>query len=410
MPVTKSQILEQVHQIQTIAQSMVEKWDERKTTGSSSEWSVSAVQLQQAAEELISLTASPRSVVRTLQLAHYDLVAYQVALEFDLFTAIPADGELSLTQVAEKAGIDEDRVARVLRLLALHGMFQETREDTFAHTPVSRFIAENESIRAALGIQMDEMYQAASSTADAIRKNPRTQDVNTSPFATRFGVSIYDFYTQYKSKADRFGRGMNGASSLDDESLISLRDCYNWAAFAGGKIVDVGGGMGHVSIFLANHFPNLSFVVQDILVPPGINGQDKKLADNVEFQQHDFFQPQPVTDARAYLLKHALHNHSDEDCVKVLAALVPALEAAGPKAALLINEGVLPDYGQAMSRDQHLTLRRGDMCMMVTLSAKERTRKQFQDLLRAADPRLKIHDVYGNAVTRLIEVYLAASE
>jgi hypothetical protein len=62
---------------------------------------------------------------------------------------------------------------------------------------------------------MDEMYQAASSTADAIRKNPRTQDVNTSPFATRFGVSIYDFYTKYKSKADRFGRGMMGASSCE---------------------------------------------------------------------------------------------------------------------------------------------------------------------------------------------------
>ncbi|GIK07514.1 hypothetical protein Aspvir_003180 [Aspergillus viridinutans] len=410
MSVTKSQILEQVRQIQTIAQSMVETWDDSKATDPSTEWSTSVVQLQQAAEELISLTASPRSVVRTLQLTHYDLVAYQVALEFDLFTAIPADGELSLAQVAEKAGIDEDRVARVLRLLALHGMFQETQEDTFAHTPLSRFIAENESVRAALGIQMDEMYQAASSTADAIRKNPRTQDVNTSPFATRFGVSIYDFYTKYKSKADRFGRGMMGASSLEDEGLISLRDCYNWAALAGGKIVDVGGGMGHVSIFLANHFPGLSFVVQDILVPPGIDTGDNKLADNVEFQQHDFFQSQPVTDARAYLLKHALHNHSDEDCVKVLAALVPALEAAGPKAALLINEGVLPDYGQAMSRDQHLTLRRGDMCMMVTLSAKERTRKQFQNLLRAADPRFKIHNVYGNAVTRLIEVYLSGSE
>jgi hypothetical protein len=153
MSVTKSQILEQVRQIQTIAQSMVETWDDSKTTDASAESSTAVLQLQQAAEELISLTASPRSVVRTLQLAHYDLVAYQVALEFDLFTAIPADGELSLAQVAEKAGIDEDRVARVLRLLALHGMFQETQEDTFAHTPLSRFISENESVRAALGIQ-----------------------------------------------------------------------------------------------------------------------------------------------------------------------------------------------------------------------------------------------------------------
>jgi ubiquinone/menaquinone biosynthesis C-methylase UbiE len=38
---------------------------------------------------------------------------------------------------------------------------------------------------------------------------------------------------------------------VDKESLVDLQNCYPWDQFAGGTIVDVGGGTGHVSRFLA---------------------------------------------------------------------------------------------------------------------------------------------------------------
>lgn len=136
-------------------------------------------------------------------------------------------------------------------------------------------------------------------------------------------------------------------------------------------------------------FPDLSFVVQDLFPPATLNG-DSQLATNVQFQQHNFFEPQPITTAQAYFMKHSLHNHSDTECIKILQALVPALDKAGPRTPLLINEGVIPAKGEAMPRHQELTLRRGDMCMMVTLSAKERSRTQFQQLLSAADPRFEV--------------------
>lgn len=173
---------------------------------------------------------------------------------------------------------------------------------------------------------------------------------------------------------------------------------------------------------LFQDLPSVSFEVQDILVPPTLENTT-----NVEFRQHDFFQPQPSTpDAKAFLLRHVLHNYNDKDCIRILSALVPALEAQGGSASpvLLINEGVVPEFGEWSARDLHLTIRRGDLCMMVTLSAEERTRKQFQSLLSAADPRLQvsldklfvflmfasnqlqIRGVYGSRVTRLIEVHL----
>ncbi|KAJ5427427.1 hypothetical protein N7491_007869 [Penicillium cf. griseofulvum] len=408
----KMEVVEQAGHIQTLVASLLEEWEGSTSSEppfDTSRWNLLSTQLQTVAERLITLTASPRSFIRTLQVRHYDLVAYQIALEFDLFTAIPIGQTATISVIAERAGVDPDRVGRALRLLGVHGVFCEIEEDCFGHTQVSELIAQDEAIRSALAIQIDEMFKAASSTADAIRESPLEQNKDISPFSVRFGTPIYDFYQQNPDKANRFGLGMKGASDLERDALLSLRDAYPWSKFAGGTIVDVGGGMGHVSIFLAESFPSLSFVVQDIFPPSPTMTEGNKLATNVEFCRHDFFQPQPITpNARAYLLKHALHNQSDADCVRILSALVPALEQAGSQTTpLLINEGVLPEFGQEIPRDQHLTLRRGDMCMMVTLGAKERTSRQFQALLSAADSRFQIRNIYGDKVTKLIEVYLS---
>ncbi|KAF3396440.1 Sterigmatocystin 8-O-methyltransferase [Penicillium rolfsii] len=392
----KSEVVDLANQVNTLVAGLLEEWNKRPSEQppfDSKVWSELATQLQSSTELLTALTTPPASFVRTLQLRHYDLVAYQIALEFDLFTVIPIGQTATLSAIANHSGLDCNRAGRILRLLALHGVFCETEEDTFGHTPRSSIIAQSEAIRSALAIQMCEMYQAASSTADAIQSSVK-QNKDISPFAARFGSSIYDYYQQNPEKADRFSLGMKGAMELDKDSLVDLRNSYPWAQFQGGTVVDVGGGTGHVSRFLAKtdkllfqELPSVSFVVQDILVPPTLENTP-----NVEFRQHDFFQPQPSTpDAKAFLLRHVLHNYNDTDCIRILSALVPALEAHGESAApvLLINEGVLPEFGERSARDLHLTIRRGDMCMMVTLSAQERTRKQFQSLLSAADPRLQ---------------------
>ena len=60
---------------------------------------------------------------------------------------------------------------------------------------------------------MDEMYQAASSTAEALRKNPFEQMGSLTPFSCRFGVSIYDYYKQNPQKSARFAEAMQGATA-----------------------------------------------------------------------------------------------------------------------------------------------------------------------------------------------------
>lgn len=77
----------------------------------------------------------------------YDLAAFQIALDFDFFALVPAEGEISLEELVNKAGLDRDRTSRVVRLLITHRFFQEHKPGFISHN--SFFIAlQDEELRA----------------------------------------------------------------------------------------------------------------------------------------------------------------------------------------------------------------------------------------------------------------------
>jgi hypothetical protein len=90
--------------------------------------------LNDATHDLLRLVNGPRNDARTFVCHLYDLAAWQVACDFNFFEAIPEDGAASVKEIAEKAGIDEDRVGRFLRILATDRVFEEVEKDVFRHT------------------------------------------------------------------------------------------------------------------------------------------------------------------------------------------------------------------------------------------------------------------------------------
>jgi hypothetical protein len=110
-------------------------------------------QLNDALEVLQLLVLGPKGVFKKLQLSHYDLAAFQVALEFGLFGHVPLQGEISLSELSQRVGLDEDRLGRILRVLALQMVFKEVKDAFFAHTPSSALMATDPSFQAAVAIQ-----------------------------------------------------------------------------------------------------------------------------------------------------------------------------------------------------------------------------------------------------------------
>lgn len=371
-------------------------------------YEASRIELNEAALSLVRLVNGPVNEYRRIHLVHYDIAAYQAALELQFFRHVPLDGKISLSDLAHKVGMDEDRCGRIIRLLATQNIFNEVEKDVFEHTAGSALIARDTDMEAMLLMQYDELHNASTATAQCIKDAPFVSDGTSCPFQTYYGKSTYAWYAENPDKAARFAKAMAAITQMD-QSIAMLCDDFPWGKLgAPGKVVDMGGGSGHVSMHLASHFDNLEFVVQDSNRSALAEGRAKVGADiapRIKFMHHDFFGEQTITDADTFFLRQCLHNWNDDDCIKVIRALVPALEKCKPGTRLLINDTILPERNEMSKYEEYLS-RQVDMCMFVVAGAKERSRKQFEKILKEADPRLEVVKVHGTRTMGLLEVFL----
>jgi SAM-dependent methyltransferase len=151
-------------------------------------------------------------------------------------------------------------------------------------------------------------------------------------------------------RAKTFAGAMQWHAMLPGFAPKYLASCFPWGSAknpdAGLTVVDVGGGLGHVSRVLANHNLAVSCIVQDSpdVVLQGQDDLPQALHGRITFQAHDFFLEQPVKGADVYLLRLVLHDWSDKYCHKIITALIPALK---PGAKVVINDRVIPGRHEA---------------------------------------------------------------
>lgn len=149
-------------------------------------------------------------------------------------------------------------------------------------------------------------------------------------------------------------------------------------------LVDVGGGMGHDLQELKQKHPSLpgKLVLQD---RPEVITSIEGSQGVFEAASHDFFTPQPVANARAYYLHSVLHDWGDEDCLRILEQLKPAMKPGYSK--LLINEIIVP------SQNATWPITSMDQLVFVLGAMRERTEEHWQDLLKKAG--FKIVKIYS---------------
>ena len=154
--------------------------------------------------------------------------------------------------------------------------------------------------------------------------------------------NMFDWLRKNPEKARRFTSAISALVPAGQPASF-LIESFDWAALGAGKVVDVGGSWGGVSILLAEKFSELHFVVQDL--PEVIEGARVKcpsgVVDRIEFMDHDFFQEQRVV-GDVYLLRAILHNWPDSYCLKILRQLIPALKKG---AVVVVNDTIAPEPG-----------------------------------------------------------------
>lgn len=146
-------------------------------------------------------------------------------------------------------------------------------------------------------------------------------------------------------------------------------------------LVDVGGGFGQQALGFKTAFPELPgrIIVQDISSTLDV----AKPIPGVEFMVQDFFRPQHIHGAKFYYLRHVLHDWPNEDCVKILRNIIPAM---GEQSRIVVDEVVLPDVDVSWQQAYM------DLTMMASLGGVERTRGEWENLLDQAGLRtLDVH-------------------
>ena len=207
-----------------------------------------------------------------------------------------------------------------------------------------------------------------------------------------------------------FAGAMTWHAMLPGFSTQYLVAAFPWGSDGEIVVVDVGGGLGHVSRALVDHNPTVKCIVQDSpdVVVQGQEDLPADLRERISFQAHDFFQEQPVKGADVYLLRLVLHDWSDKYSKMIIKALIPALKSG---AKVVINDRVIPGRGETpylVEREARSVLLYSlmasktdkrfhsdyDMYMLAFQNAKERTADDWTTLFKEADPRFRLSRVY----------------
>jgi len=165
------------------------------------------------------------------------------------------------------------------------------------------------------------------------------------------------------------------------------------------RVVDVGGGRGHdAQLFATQHASHPGKLVLQDREPVIASVQDQEKLSFV-CQAHDFFTPQPVKAARAYSLHSILHDWGDEEGVKILENLKPALEPGYSR--VLLNEIVLSEETPTIAATSM------DMMMLAHFAVRERTEADWKGIIEKSGLRfLKIWN-YPGVAESVIEAELA---
>ncbi len=268
----------------------------------------------------------------------------------------------SVGYLARATGAHERSLYRMLRFLASHGLFQETGNGEFDHTPLSAALRSDAegSYRAAA-----QLFHHVFAAWDGLDHAVRTGEPG---FTKVYGKHVFEYAGEHPEVAALFDAGMTCIHGYETPAMLEAYD------FSGVRVLaDIGGGNGSLIAAVLKRYPAMHGILFDLGHVVGRARENVKasgLADRCQVIEGSFFESIP-TGADAYLFRHIIHDWTDEQSVGILSRCRKAVPANG---RLLLVECVVPTGNTAsISKDF-------DMTMMTFPGGIERTEAEFRAL------------------------------
>ena len=282
------------------------------------------------------------------------------------------DDSRTAGELAASTGADAGALARALRLLSAYGIF-EPRSDGYVHTSSSRLLRTDhpQSMRSLARSMGTPVFWKSFELAEHSLRTGESAAEQVTP------GGVWAYFEQHPEVSRIFDEAMTGKAHGQIAGILSS---YDFSPFR--TIADIGGGRGHLLQAALGAAPKATGVLFD--QPHVIEQLAGAVSARFKLQSGDFFKDAlPVCDA--YLIMQVIHDWNDEQSVKILSAI---RRAAPTHAKLLLIEGIVPEDSNPS------WIKMLDIFMLVLLTGKERTRREFEDLLTASGFRLdKVIDV-----------------
>ncbi|KAJ6119430.1 hypothetical protein N7523_003710 [Penicillium sp. IBT 18751x] len=341
-------------------------------------------QVLQACDRLKAKLETPMDTTARLVFSAHQAMALRLGIDMKLFDAMAkasksAEEPFNVQDWCEETGSDPLLVKRITRFLAAMGVVQEIDCDSYIQTPLAAAYVSNSPLSAAV-IHSTHFLTVLSRLPEYFQVNgwKSPGDGFDGPFQFALGTDAH--YFDFLNTHPYYGRAFNTVMGMsfrrrgkDWFEFFPVRERLRVSRRSDPLIVDVGGGQGEDLKKFQEHFPNLpgKLILQDL--PKVIEG----ITDlpGIEVRSHDFFQKQPVQNAKVYFLRTVLHDWPNKKATQILRNIGDAMSQ---ESVLLISETMLPDCGVPLPSVV------SDMQMMGSFASLERTQQQWQTLLEAA--------------------------
>src|SRR5260370_11937852 len=187
-------------------------------------------------------------------------------------------------------------------------------------------------------------------------------------FEHLYGKNTFDWFKEHPAAAALFDDFQSQNSDRTSEAVAAV---YDFSAAR--VIVDVGGGEGVLitSILRRNHTPRGILFDLDHVIASARTKLDRAIAPRCDFVGGDFFKSVPEG-GDLYIMKYILHDWDHDRAVSILTNCRRAMAGRGK---LLVVEDIV------CGRNQPCFAKDGDINMMVRTGGRNRTEKEYRDLL-----------------------------
>jgi hypothetical protein len=278
-----------------------------------------------------------------------------------------ASGPKTVEQLATATKAHAPSLYRLLRALASVGVFRERAPGEFESTPLGDTLRSNVpgSMRYTFitGIG-EEHYDAWAGITHSVR-------TGETAFDHILQMPIWKFYQEHEENGRSFNQFMTDLTSVVDPAVL---EAYDFGQFK--HVIDVGGGHGRLLAEILRKHPALRGTVFD--QPDVVQGARTAMAranlgSRCDCVGGDFFESVPAG-GDGYMMKFIIHDWDDQRSIRILKNIRKVI---APKGKLLLVECTLSEandqpFGKFM-----------DLNMLVMTGGRERTGKEYTDLLRA---------------------------